>query len=68
MEDVKKRIGQKIRDARKAKGLTLKELGEKVGVSESVVGRYETGKQNLTIETLQKVADALGVSFNASLE
>ncbi|WP_080058936.1 helix-turn-helix domain-containing protein [Spirosoma aerolatum] len=68
MEDVKKRIGQKIREARKAKGLTLKELGVKVGVSESVMSRYEVGGQNLTIETLQKVADALGVNFDATFK
>lgn len=57
-----------IREARKAKGLTLKEVGLKVGVSESVMSRYEKGGQNLTIETLQKIADALDMQFNPSIE
>ncbi|RIV21668.1 XRE family transcriptional regulator [Fibrisoma montanum] len=68
MEDIKKRVGQQIRDARKAKGLTLKELGEKVGVAESTFSLYESGKQNLTIETLQKIAEALGVEFDPTFK
>lgn len=67
-QDIKERVGQQIRDARKEKNLTLKELGEKVGVSESVMSRYEKGKQNLTLETLQKVADALGLNFNTAFK
>jgi UDP-N-acetylglucosamine 1-carboxyvinyltransferase len=57
MTDIKLKVGQQIREARKAKGMTQKELGEKLGVSESVVTNYESGKQNLTLETLQKVAE-----------
>ena len=60
--DIKQRVGQQIKQARKAKGLTQKRLGEKLGVADSTVTLYEKGKQNLTIETLQKVADALGVT------
>jgi HTH-type transcriptional regulator/antitoxin HipB len=68
MEDIKQRVGQQIREARKAKGLTQKELGEKLGVSESTVNQYESGKQNLTIDTLTKIADALGAAFNPAFE
>ncbi|GAB2562648.1 helix-turn-helix domain-containing protein [Spirosoma aerophilum] len=67
MEDVKQRVGQKIREARKAKGLTQKELADKLILSVGTVNQYEVGKQNLTIETLQKVANALGVSFDIIL-
>lgn len=66
--DIKQQVGQQIREARKAKGLTQKELGEKLGVSESTVNQYESGKQNLTIDTLGKIADALGFSFSTLLE
>lgn len=67
MEDVKQRVGQKIREARKAKGLTQKELADKLILSVGTVNQYEVGKQNLTIETIQKVANALGVSFDIIL-
>ena len=63
MSDIKQKVSQKIRDARKAQGITLKQLGEKLGVAESTVSLYESGNQNLTIETLQKVADALNIDI-----
>ncbi|AKD54025.1 helix-turn-helix domain-containing protein [Spirosoma radiotolerans] len=63
MADIKQKVGQQVRDARKVKGLTLKEIGEKVGVAESTFSLYESGKQNLTIETLQKIADALSIDI-----
>ena len=67
MEDIKRRVGEKIREARKAKGLTQKELADKLILSVGTVNQYEVGKQNLTIETIQKVANALGVSFDITL-
>ena len=63
MIEVAKQIGQQIRVARKAKGLTLKEVAQRLGVSETTVSKYEIGSQNLTIETLKKIADALGMEF-----
>jgi len=65
MADLKARIGQSIREARKAKGLTQKELGLKLGVADSVITNYESGKQNLTVDTIQKVADVLGVEVSS---
>ena len=38
-----KLLGNRIRDARKAKNITLLELGKLVGISESTVKRYEDG-------------------------
>ncbi|GAB3881321.1 helix-turn-helix domain-containing protein [Spirosoma agri] len=64
MNDIKLLVGQQIREARKVKGLTQKELGEKLGVGEPTVNGYESGKQNLTIETLQKIANAIEVEVN----
>ena len=58
-------IGEKIREIRKARGLTQKELGEKAGIAEPTIRRYELGKLNPKIETVKKIADALGVDMNA---
>lgn len=68
MTDIKQKVGEQIRDARKAKGLTQKELGAIMGLSESVVNKYETGKQNLSLETVQKVARALGVELTVLIK
>lgn len=55
--------GQRIKAARVKAGLTQKELGTKLGVSESFIAQYETDKRNPKKETIVKIADALGVHF-----
>ena len=62
MDTAKKvRIGEAIRKQRKIKGLTLNELGEKMGISGSLVGQYERGVVNPKYETIIRFADALNV-------
>lgn len=53
--------GQLIRFHRKRVGLTQKELGERAGIAEPTIRRYELGKLNPKYETLEKIAGALGV-------
>lgn len=67
-EDIKQIVARQIREARRAKNVTLKELGERLSISEATASRYESGKQNLTIETLQKIADALDMNFATSIK
>ncbi|MVM29284.1 helix-turn-helix domain-containing protein [Spirosoma sp. HMF4905] len=62
MPEVAEQVGHLIREFRKSKGLTQKELGQLVGVSFQAINKYETG-QNLTVETLFKVAQSLGVTM-----
>ena len=53
-------IGQKIKEARLAKGLTQDELGAIVGVQNSAIAKYENGRVvNIKRSTLQKLAKAL---------
>ena len=53
-------IGQKIRYARIAKGLTQEELGNLVGLQKSAIAKYENGRVvNIKRSTLQKLAQAL---------
>lgn len=55
-------IGQKIKDARLAKGLTQQELGDIVGVQKSAIAKYENGRVvNIKRSTLQKIASALEI-------
>lgn len=53
-----------LRKLRKTAGLTMKELGKIVGMSESTISLYETGKHEPDIETMAKIADALHVSVD----
>ena len=53
-------IGQKIKQARIAKGLTQEELGNLVGLQKSAIAKYENGRVvNIKRSTLQKLAIAL---------
>lgn len=53
-------IGEKIRSARTAKGLTQEELGKLVGLQKSAIAKYENGRVvNIKRSTLQKLAAAL---------
>ena len=53
-------IGQKIKQARLAKGLTQEELGNMVGLQKSAIAKYENGRVvNIKRSTLRKLAQAL---------
>ncbi len=56
-----KTIGERIRELRKEQGLTQKELGERAGIAEPTIRRYELGRLNPKFETVKKIAKALGV-------
>ena len=58
-------IGKRIRAERKRIGLTLKQLGEKVGLSDSYLSQIENGRVNLNIITLESVSEALGIPMIA---
>jgi predicted transcriptional regulator/DNA-binding XRE family transcriptional regulator len=54
-------FGQRLRHARRAKGLTLAELGEKVGRTPSVLSLIENGKREPRLSLVEQLAAALGV-------
>lgn len=60
-EEVKDEIMQnRISEARKAAGLTQKELAKRMKIEQSALSRLEKKGTNLTIKTLKSVAKALG--------
>lgn len=57
-------IGEKIRDVRKQKGLTQKELADRIGISYVNISRIETGDRNPSYRVIEIIADAMGVSVS----
>lgn len=55
-------VGKRIRAAREEKKLTQKQLGEMLGVKQQMIGVYENGHRIPKPQTIEKIADALGVS------
>ncbi|MFC6285280.1 helix-turn-helix domain-containing protein [Nocardioides sp. GCM10027113] len=64
-EDYKGRIGNLIRDARKHRGLTQQQLAELLSTSQSAINRIEKGHQNLSLEMLARIGEALDSEFVA---
>lgn len=54
-------ISEKIRNLRKERNLTLKELSEKTGLSVSFLSQVENNTSSLAITSLKKIADALSI-------
>lgn len=54
-------IGDRIKQARTAAGLSLRELAEKAGISAMAISKYETGKSTPSSGVLLSLSKALGV-------
>ena len=60
MANLAELLGNRLRTIRKAKGLRQEDL-EQLGISYKYYQRIENGKANVTLATIEKLADALGV-------
>lgn len=59
MATTNEKIGEFIARVRQERGLTQSEFAARLGTSQSAVNRIEKGKQNLSLETLARLSDAL---------
>lgn len=57
-------IADNIKKFRKEKKMTQKQLGEKCGMYESQIRKYELGTANPKLDTIKKIADVLNVSMD----
>lgn len=62
-------LGDKIKELRKANGMTLEELGNKVGVGKSTVRKWENGMiQNMRRDKIAALAEAFGITPDELME
>jgi transcriptional regulator with XRE-family HTH domain len=54
-------VGRMIRELRETRQLSQRQLAERIGTTQSVVGRLEAGGSRPTLVTLERVAQALGL-------
>lgn len=64
-ETFERPLRKRIREFRKLRGLTQKELGDLCGVNESTIRNYELGNRYPDEEALANIADKLGVDIHA---
>jgi transcriptional regulator with XRE-family HTH domain len=60
-------MGDRLREARRAHGLSLRGLAERLGVSPSLISQVETGRARPSVSTLYAIASELGISLDELL-
>lgn len=68
MADLQETIGKVIRQERQDRRLTIKELGDKAGLSEIYVGEIERGQKYPSAKVLESLAAALELHIAELLE
>ncbi len=63
MSNVKKILGTRIAELRKARKLTQEQLSELLNISPTTLTNIELGKRFLTAETLDKIKTVLNVEY-----
>ena len=59
-KEQRERIGQRIAELRKEKGLTQQDIADRTGIQRNHISRIEAGKYSVGFDTLQSIAEALG--------
>lgn len=52
-----------LRARRKAQGITLMEMADRVGLHKSTLSDVENGNRNISLSNLLRITDALGVEL-----
>jgi transcriptional regulator with XRE-family HTH domain len=57
-------VGERVRAIRQLRRLTLRDVSERTGLSESFLSQAERGRTSASIVSLQRIAEALGVAVS----
>ena len=68
MADINKQVGERIRKARLAKGLSQEELAFEADLHRAYIGQIERGEKNIGVQNLQKIASALKIKISKLIE
>jgi transcriptional regulator with XRE-family HTH domain len=68
MVDASKKLAVNMKKIRARKGMSQGDICRALGVDRAYISTIESGKQNPTLATVEKIAQALGVSVNELLK
>ena len=68
MAQISKKLGQNIKRIRLRRKISQGDICRKLGMDRSYMSAIESGKKNITLGILEKLADALGVSSDELLK
>lgn len=63
-QQVRDRIGLRIASLRKMQGMNITQLSDRAGIQRAHLSRIEAGKYAVTIETVEAIAQALGMTVD----
>ena len=61
-------LGERIRELRSKTGLSQEKFALKIGMDRTYFASVETGKRNIAIRNIKKIADGLGVTLSELFE
>lgn len=65
--DLQMDVGRRVRRIRTERGISQEELARAVGVHRTYLGGVERGERNLTLRSVERLADRLGVDVRVLL-
>jgi len=68
MQEISKKLGANMKKVRAKKKLSQGSLARLLEVDKGYISNIESGKKNPTLATIQRLADALGVSADELLK
>lgn len=63
-QQVRDRIGLRIASLRKMQGMNITQLADRAGIQRAHLSRIEAGRYAVTIETVEAIAQALGMTVD----
>lgn len=59
--DLQRRVGENLRRCREERGLSQEAFADVVGVHRTYMGGLERGERNITLKSLERIAERIGV-------
>lgn len=66
-DDIKLKLGRKIRETRVKEGYSQEELASRCGLHRTYISDIERGERNVSVENIEKIAKALSTEPNELL-
>ena len=67
VDDIKLKLGRKIRETRVKEGYSQEELASRCGLHRTYISDIERGERNVSVENIEKIAKALKTEPNELL-
>lgn len=68
MQSISKKLGENLKKVRAKKKLSQGALARLLGVDKGYISNIENGKKNPTLATIERLAEALGISIDSLLK